>query len=149
MSQETSAKPDSTAKPYPEAESSSEQIGKVAEAVATYAVRSEPRWKAPSQKIAGLAANDEVWTFVKANDLLPHLETAIQLVRKTFLDVHEMWLSYEPDPEIPKFNSIGIWVKARGTVEVLFEQEKKYIRAFNEVVPSEHCHQISLLLGLA
>lgn len=35
MSQETSAKPDSTAKPYPEADSSSEQAGKVAEAVAT------------------------------------------------------------------------------------------------------------------
>ncbi len=149
MSQEISSKPDSTHKPYPEAESSSEQIGKVAEGVATYEVLSKPQWKAPLPTIAGLVADDEVWSFVKANDLLPHLETAIRLAQEKFFDVLKIWLSYEPDPELPKFNSIVIWVKVRGTVEELFEQEKKYIRAFNEAIPPDYRHQIGLLLGVA
>jgi hypothetical protein len=42
-----------------------------------------------------------------------------------------------------------IWVKARGTVENLFEQEKKYVRAFNENIPPDFRHQIGLLLGVA
>lgn len=136
-------------KPYPEAEAS-EPIGIVAEtATAAYGTRMDTNWKPPARMIAGLAADDEVWSFVRANDLLPHLETAIQLVRKTFFNVGAMRLSYEPDPELPKFNSVVIWAKAPGTVEELFEQEKKYIHEFCETVPSEHRHQIGLLLGVA
>jgi hypothetical protein len=147
MSQENSS--NSTPQPYPDADSS-EQIGKVSEiASAAYAVRTDAKWIPPAQTIAGLAADDEVWTFVKANDLLSHLETAIQLVRQTFFDVREMRLSYEPDPELPKFNSIVIWAKAPGTVEELFEQEKKYTREFVEAVPPDRRHQIGLFLGVA
>ena len=139
----------STPKPYPEADSS-QQAGKVSETASTaYATRTDAKWKPPARTIAGLAADDEVWAFVRANDLLPHLETAIQLVRKTFFDVREMRLSYELDPEIPKFNSIVIWVKAHGTVENLFEQEKKYVRAFNEAALPELRHQIGLFIGVA
>lgn len=146
MSQESSRS--DSHKPYPEVESTS--TGKVAEtAVATYTVHPTPKLKMPARTIAGLSADDEVWAFVKTHHLLPHLETAIRLVRETFLDVREIWLSYEPDPEIPKFHSIGIWVKARGAVEAVFEEEKKYIRAFNEAIPFEYRHQISLLLSVA
>jgi len=139
----------STPKPYPEADSS-QPASKVAETASTaYVVRTDAKWRPPARTIAGLAADDEVWSFVRANDLLPHLETAIQLVRKTFFDVLEMRLSYELDPELPKFNSVVIWAKARGTVEELFELEKKYVRAFNEALPPEVRHQIGLFLGVA
>jgi len=149
MSQKNSQNSNSTPKPYPEADSS-QQIGQVAETASTaYAVRTDAKWKPPARTIAGLAADDEVWAFVKVNDLLPHLETAIQLARGTFSDVREMWLSYEPDPEIPKFNSIGIWVKAAGTPEELFEQYKKYVNLFTHDVPSEYRHQIGILVGVA
>jgi len=147
MSQEFSS--NSNPKPYPEGDSS-QQISKVSETASTaYAVRTDAKWKPPARTIAGLAADDEVWSFVKANDLLPHLETAIQLARKTFGEVREMWLSYEPDPELPRFNSIGIWVKAAGTPEELFEQYKKYVNLFTHDVPSEYRHQIGMLVGVA
>jgi hypothetical protein len=147
MAVKKSSKSKSAAKPYPEA--AHQPAGKVAEGVATYAVVSTPKPRIAARTIAGLAADDEVRTFVKANNLLPQLETAIRLARETFIDIREMWLSYEPDPELPKFNSIVIWVKTRGTVENLFEQEKKYIRAFNESIPPDFRHQIGLLLGVA
>lgn len=146
MSQENLS--NATPKPYPEMDAS-QPMDKVAETVSTvYGVHSNINWKPPARTIAGLAADDEVWSFVRANDLLPHLETAIQLVRKNFLDVRDMRLSYEPDPELPKFNSVVIWAKAHGTVEALFEQEKKYVRAFNEALLPEIRHQIGLFLGV-
>jgi len=146
MSQENFS--NSTPKPYPEADSP-EQIGKVSEtASAAYAVRTDAKWRPPAQTIAGLAADDEVWSFVKANDLLPHLETAIQLVRKNLAPVDEMRLSYELDPELPSFNSVVIWAKARGAVEEVFEQEKKYIREFVDAVPPDYRRQIGLFLGV-
>lgn len=149
MNQKNSQNSSSTPKPYPEADSSYQQVGKVSETASTaYAVRVDAKWGPPVRTIAGLAADDEVWSFVRTNDLFPYLETAIQLVRKTFLDVREMRLSYEPDPELPKFNSVVIWAKAPGTVEELFEQEKKYIRAFNEAISPEYRHQIGLFLGV-
>lgn len=145
MSQENPSKP----KSYSEVDSS-QPFNKVSETVSTaYAARTDPKWKPPTRTIAGLAADDEVWAFVRANDLLQHLETAIQLVRQIFFDVREMRLSYEPDPELTSFNSIVIWAKAPGTVEELFEQEKKYTREFVEAVPPDRRHQIGLLLGVA
>jgi hypothetical protein len=149
MSQETLQNSDSAAKPYPEAESAAAgQTDKVAEGVATYAVPAKQKLRTPARAIAGLAADDEVWAFVRANDLLPHLETAIRLVGESFIDVREIKLSYEPDPEIPKFNSVAINVKVRGTVEELFEQYKNYVRAFIRAVSNEHSHQIDLLLSV-
>lgn len=150
MSQENSAKPDSNAKPYPEPEpeSSSGQVGKIAEGVATYAVSTIPKLKIPIRTIADVTADDEVWAFVKVNNLLPHLETAIRLVRETFADVREIRLSYEPDPEIPFFNSVTIYVKAVGTVEEVFEQEKRYTRAFIQAIQSEKRQQITLLVSI-
>ncbi|MDZ7292052.1 MAG: hypothetical protein ONB44_05845 [candidate division KSB1 bacterium] len=141
--------PDSASKPYPETESSSWEISKVAEAVATYAASATPKLKTPVRTIAGLAADDEVWSFVQANDLLPHLEMAIRLARKTFIDIRQIWLSYEPDPELPKFNSIVIWVKAHGTVEKVFAQDQNYTSEFVEAVPREKRHQITLLVSVA
>jgi hypothetical protein len=148
MTQEFTPKPDSADKLYPEAESSSEQMGKVAEAVATYAVRTVPKWRPPALTIAGVVTDDEAWAFVKANNLWPYLEMAIRLVREKFVDVREIKLSYEPDQEIPRFNCIAINVKAGGTVDELFEQDKKYIRAFVQAVPPERRHQITLFLSV-
>ncbi|MCI0694932.1 hypothetical protein L0337_23350 [candidate division KSB1 bacterium] len=147
MAEKKSSKSKSAAKPYPE--TAYQPAGKVAEALATYGVLATPKPKTAARTIAGLKADSEVWAFVDANNLLPHLQTAIRLARDTFIDIRKMWLSYEPDPELPKFNSIVIWVKARGTVENLFEQEKKYIRAFNESIPPDFRYQIDLLLGVA
>jgi len=150
MNQKKSQNPNSTPKPYPEAESSSEQVGKVSETASTaYATRTDAKWKPPARTIAGLVADDEVWTFVKANDLLPHLETAIQLARKTFTDMREIKLSYDPDPELPFFNCVTINAKAKGTVEEVFAQDQNYTRIFVETLPSEKRHQISLLVSVA
>lgn len=149
MSQETLAKPDSTAKPYLEAESSSEQAGEVAEGVVTYVVRSTPKPRAAARTIAGLAADDEVWAFVKVNNLLPSLETAIQLVKETFSTLKEIKLAYAPDPESSFFNAIVIYVKAAGTVETLLEQETKYIRASGRNIPYEDSHKTVMHLSVA
>ncbi|MCI0694934.1 hypothetical protein L0337_23360 [candidate division KSB1 bacterium] len=146
MSQDTSAKPDSTAKPYPETESSSEQVGKIAEGVATYAVRATPKSRTPARTIVGLVADDEVWAFIKANNLLPSLETAIGLAQKAFPGLSGMTLSYEADPEIPQFASVAIKIQAAGKIDDLVEQNKNYVRSFIQSVPAKHHHQIDLLL---
>lgn len=147
MAEKKSSKSTSAAKPYPEA--AHKPAGKVAEAVATYIVRSTPKLRTPARTIAGLVADDEARAFVKANDLRSHLETAIRLAWETFFEVRGMRLSYEPDPELPFFNSVAINVKARGTVEQVFEQEQNYTSAFVDAIPPEKRHQISLLVSIA
>jgi len=147
MAEKKSSRSKSAAKPYHEA--ARKPAGKVAEGVATYTVRSTPKPRAAARTIAGLVADDEIRTFVKANDLRSHLETAILLVWETFSGVREMRLSYEPDPELPFFNSVAINVKAKGTVERVFEQEQNYTRAFVEAIPPEKRHQIGLLVSIA
>jgi len=127
MAEKKSSKSKSAAKPYPDADLSPEQVGKVAEAVATYALSTTSTLKTPARTIAGLAADDEVWAFVKANDLVPRLETAISLAQKAFLKLKEMKLSFAPDPEIPEFSSITIKIKAAGSIEELVEQNKTYV----------------------
>jgi hypothetical protein len=146
MAEKKSSKSKSAAKPYPEA--APQPAGKVAEAVATYGVHTTSKPRTSARTIAGLKADQEVWAFVKANNLLPHLEVSIRLARETFVDIRKIWLSYEPDPELPKFNSIVIWVKAHGTPQELFEQYKKYVSLFTNAVPSEHRHQIGMLVGV-
>lgn len=147
MAEKKSSKSKSAAKPYPEA--AHQPAGKVAEGVATYGVRVAPKPRAAARTIAGLKAEQEVWTFVKANNLLPSLETAIRLVRETFPTLQEIRLAYEPDPELPFFNAIVIYAKAAGTVETLFEQETKYVRVFGRNIPYEDSHKIVMLLSVA
>jgi len=146
MSQENSTK---AHKPYPEADSS-QQIGKVSEIASTaYAVRTDTKWKPSARTIAGLSADDDVWAFVKNNNLLSSLEIAIRLVRETFSTLQDIKLAYEPDPELSFFNAIVIYAKAVGTVAALFEQETKYVRAFGRNIPYEDSHKIVMLLGVA
>ncbi len=147
MAEKKSSRSKSAVKSYPEA--AHKPAGKVAEGVATYAVSTTPKPRAAARTIAGLAADDEVWAFVKANDLRSHLETAIRLAWETFFEARGMRLSYEPDPELPFFNSVAINVKARGTVEQVFEQEQNYTSAFVDAIPPEKRHQISLLVSIA
>ncbi|MGH7451473.1 MAG: hypothetical protein ACRENG_09030 [bacterium] len=147
MSQEFTPKPDSVDKPYPETESTTPaHTSRVAEALATYAVRSTSIPRTLVRTIAGLAADDMVWDFVNANNLLPYLEAAIRLARESFQKVSEIKLSFAPDPEIPSFASVAIKVKASGTVDQLVEQNRKYVSSFIQTVPSEHHEQIDLLL---
>jgi len=149
MNQKKSQNSNSTPQPYPEADSS-QPIGKVSEtAVTAYAARTDAKWKPPARTIAGLAADEEVWSFVRTNDLLPHLETAIQLTRKTFPTLRELKLAYEPDPELPFFNAVVVYAKATGTVEALFEQETSYVRSFVRDIPHEQSHKIVMLLSVA
>ncbi len=149
MADKKSSKSKSADKPYPEAESSSPQAGKVAEGVATYAAYATPMPKTPARTIAGLAADNDVWSFVTANNLLPYLETAIGLVRETFSTLREIKLAYEPDPELAFFNAVVIYVKASGAVEELFEQENGYVRSYIRYIPLEHSQKIVMLLGVA
>jgi hypothetical protein len=146
MAEKRSSKSKSAAKPYPEA--ANQPAGKVAEGLATYTVRSTPKPRATVRTIAGLEADDEVWEFVKMNNLLPHLETAIRLTRETFPTWREMKLAYEPDPESSFFNAVVIYVKAVGTVEELFEQENRYIRAYGRHIPRELSQKIVMLLSV-
>jgi hypothetical protein len=148
MSQENSS--NSTPKPYPEADSSL-QTGKVAETASTaYATRTDTiKWRPSTRTIVGLAADDEVWAFVKANNLLPSLETAIRLVREIFPNLQEMKLAYEQDPELSFLDAVVVYAKAVGTVESLFDQETRYVRAFGRNIPYEDSHKIVMLLGVA
>jgi hypothetical protein len=137
---------DSNAKPYPESESTSpEQTGKVAEAVATYAVHWEPKPKTPARTIAGITADDAVWAFVKANTLLSHLETAIQLVRETFPNFQKISLRFAPDPEIPFFDAIVIDIKVEATMEKMLEMHNAFLRNSRKSMPSEIRHKIILI----
>ncbi len=144
-------KSNSPPKPYPEGDSAPKPIGKVAEtASVAYGMRTDTKWKPPpARTIAGLAADDEVWSFVRANGLLPHLETAIQLARRTFSDLREIRLTYDPDPELPFFNCVTINAKAKGTVEEVFAQDQNYTSVFVETIPAEKRHQITLHVGIA
>lgn len=135
----------SAANPYREA--AKQPAGKVAEGVATYTALSTPKPRVTARTIAGLAADDEVWAFVKANNLLVHLETAIRLARETLPTLREMKLAYEPDPESSFFNAVVIYVKAVGTVEELFEQENRYISAYGRYIPRELSQKMVMLLS--
>lgn len=148
MTPKKSQTSDSSAKPYPEPESiSPEQTGKVAEAVATYSMRSEPKPKTPVRTIAGITADDAVWAFVKANALLSHLETAIQLVRETFPNLQKISLRFAPDPEIPFFDAIVIDIKVEATMEEMLEMHNAFLRNSRKSMPSEIRHKIILNPG--
>jgi hypothetical protein len=137
-------------KKYPEPKPHASRPSKVAESVAGYTVspaatkrRSSPKLR----RIAGLEASDEVWDFVQKHQLVPHLETAIRLAKESVDNPRSLYLTFEPDPEIPSLHGIGI--NGRISSRNLDDWERQY-RAFQQrflrEIPNEVQHQICLLL---
>ncbi len=147
MSQETSAKPDATAKPYSEAESSSEQVGKVAEGVATYAYTPLKKAASEQHQIAGISVSKEVWRFAVTNDLIPCLETAERLIRELFPKVLGIQLTYEIDPEIENESYIIIRAKVQGEFEELLRSDWAYTKKITRLVPINKLPLFSLFPG--
>jgi hypothetical protein len=141
-----------TSKPYPEQETApAAQSDKVAEAVSPYIARTEMRHGVLSTKvkppvIAGLPASEEVWRFAQDNELLPHIETAVRLVRESFKEIRKIKLSYAPDPEIPHWEAIVVDLYVTGSVDELLRSDQNYRRAFIAAIPDEQQVKINLLV---
>ncbi len=144
MSQETSTKPDSAAKPYPETESSSEQADKVAEGVATYTYTPLKNAASVQHQIAGIAVSYEVWRFAVANEIVSHLETAVRLVGESFRKAGKIWFSYQIDPEIENESCVIIHAEVSGTVEDLVHEDLAYTKAIVRTIPADKLPLIHL-----
>jgi hypothetical protein len=133
---------------YPEREST--EPSKIAEPAAGYVISTPTAANLPAAKgrrIAGLEASSEVWEFAQRPRLVPHLETAIRLAQESLGKSQTVYLTYEPDSEIPSLHSIGI--NARISSDHLEDWERQY-RVFQQrflrEIPNEVQHQICLLL---
>ncbi len=135
-------------KEYPE--STPPPSGKISEPSGTYtATPSAKSWKpaATMHRIGGLEASDEVWQFAREHQLIPPLETSIRLARETFKGLRSIRLKFEPDPEIPSLDGIGIRVRAKGSLEDLVQQDRAFQDRFLKEIPREHHSKICLFLG--
>lgn len=134
-------------KEYPKPENDSTDQSKAAEAVAGYVTSPSTITKKMAterRRIAGLEASDEVWDFAHQHQLVPHLETAVRLAKESFHDPRTIDLTFEPDPEIPTLDGIGIHVKAGGTLEELLQQDRVFALRLVQEVPNEFRGMISL-----
>lgn len=135
-------------KQYPE--STPPKPDKVAEPLATY--YTVPRAQSykpalPVQRIAGLEASDEVWQFAREQRLVPHLETSIRLARETLLDMRSLYLTFDPDPEIPSLHGIGIHAKMGTTdLDKWERQYRAFDQRFDQEVPNDFQIKICLFL---
>jgi len=137
-------------KKYPESKPNPVEQSKVAEPAASYAPLVTTRATKPhikSRRIAGLDAADEVWNFAQKHQLVPHLETAVRLVKKSFRDIRKIYLTFEPDPEIPSLDGIAINIKAGGTLDELVKQDQVFALRFVKALPNEPRSKISLFVG--
>jgi hypothetical protein len=126
---------DAISKPYPETEPSSQQIGKAAEGVATYAYTPLKKAACVQHQIAGVSVSDDVWRFATANDLIPHLEIAVRILFESFHEISKVRFAYEIDPEIENESWIAIRAKVDGTFEELLHDDLAYTRAIVRAVP--------------
>lgn len=141
-----------SSKKYPEPKPDSARPSKVAESVAGYTVSPAATKRKSSTKIrriAGFEASDEVWEFAQKHQLVPHLETAVRLAKDSFTDIKKIYLTFEPDPEIPSLHGIAINVKAGGTLAELVQQDRTFALRFAQEIPDEVRGKISLFLGSA
>jgi hypothetical protein len=137
-------------KKYPEPKPAAVEQSKIAEPVASYAppvTMSVTKPKVKSRRIAGLEASEEVWNFAQKHRLVPHLETAVRLVKESFHDIRKIHLSFEPDPEIPGLDGIAINIKVGGTLDELVKQDQVFALRFIKALPNEHRSKISLFVG--
>jgi hypothetical protein len=131
------------------------ESNKVAESLSPFNItRAEARRggafprKTKPPNIAGLPASEDVWRFAQENALVPHLETAVRLVRESFKRIKEIKLSYAPDPEIPHWESIVIDLHVTGDVDELQNAYTDYIHEFVKAVPNEDRRKINLLFWI-
>jgi hypothetical protein len=141
-----------SSKKYPEPKPDSSRPSKVAESVAAYAVSpavTKRRSSTKIRRIARLEASDEVWEFAQKHRLIPHLETAVRLANDSFNNIKKIYLTFEPDPEIPSLHGIAINVKAEGTLDELVQQDRTFALRFAQEIPDKVRSKISLFLGSA
>lgn len=135
-------------KPYPKPQPVPPEQSKVTESVASYVISppaAAATVAAKSRHIAGLEASDEVWEFAQKHRLMSHLETAVRLVKESFRDIRNTYLTFEPDPEIPSLDGIAVNVKVGGTLDELLQQHDVCLRRFIKEIPGEFLDKICFL----
>jgi hypothetical protein len=152
MNKKTSRTKSSTPRPYPEVDQSkTNSATRVAEAVAAYSVvrprSTYKRQPSLSRRIAGYSVSSEVWQFAVENDLIPHLETAIRLVRECFPAVRKVDFEYIIDPEVENNSWITIEIKLSGNVEEVLAQMNRFDDEMIKQVPIEKGAKICLGVG--
>jgi hypothetical protein len=145
-------KKSSSRRPYPEAGQKSEAPSRVAEpATAVYSPTKPSAIKkslrSPMKQIAGYDVSTEVWQFVVDNDLAPHLETAIRLVRACFPTVRKIDFEYVIDPEVKNNSWIDLAIKVSGTVEEVLTQMNRFDEEMIKLVPIEKGAKLCLSVG--
>jgi len=146
MSQKNSLQSDAVHKSYPEADSSSESAGIVAEGVATYAYTplKKTAFLSLQHQIAGIPASEEVWRFIVANELSHHLEAAVRVVREAFHKTGKMRFTYQIDPEIENEACVIIHAEVSGTLEELVREDWAYTKAIVRTLPMDKLPLIHL-----
>lgn len=137
--------------PGSSAADSAPATNRVAEPVAAYQVQQQPlnaRQSAPpTHVVSGHHVPSEVWQFAVANELLPHLETAVRLVYESFSVVSKIRFEHAIDPEIANNSWITIEVVVPGTVAEVLTQMNKFDREMISQVPVEKGARICLAVG--
>jgi hypothetical protein len=136
-----------SSKKYPEPKPHSAKPSKVAESVAGYTASpaaTKRKSLAKKRRIADLEALDEVWEFAQKHQLVPHLETAVRLVKESFRDLRSIYLAFDPDPEEPNFDGIIIHIKTGKSIEEREKQYRAYALRFIQEVPNEVRSKICL-----
>jgi hypothetical protein len=140
----------SSPRPYPTAEQKNEALPRIAESATAYAVATPASYRktrrAEEKRIAGYAVSDEAWQFSVANDLIPHLETAVRLVQECFPSVSDIQLLYEIDWEIENRSYIVIEIKIAGSIPALLEQYDRFTTQKIRQIPPEKRDKIILSL---
>jgi hypothetical protein len=139
-----------SSKKYPETKPDSAKPSKVAESVATYTTSpaaTKRKSSAKSHRIAGFEASDEVWEFAQKHRLVPHLETAIRLAKESVDNPQTLYLTFEPDPEIPSLHGIGINGRVSShNLDDWERQHRAFQKSFLQEIPKEVQHKICLFL---
>ncbi|MCI0696042.1 hypothetical protein L0337_29085 [candidate division KSB1 bacterium] len=140
----------SSPRPYPTAEQKNEALPNIAEPAAAHAVTTPISHRKPQRveekRIAGYAVSDEVWQFAAANDLIPHLETAVRLVYECFPTVSDIQLLHEIDWDVENRSYIVIEIKITGSIASILEQYDRFTLQKIRQVPPEKRDKIILSL---
>jgi hypothetical protein len=99
---------------------------------------------AKSRHLAGLEVSEEVWEFAQKHQLVPHLETAVRLVKESFHDIRTMYLTFDPDPEEANLDGIIVHIKIGEPTEEWEKQYQVYAMRFIEEIPNDVRNKICL-----
>jgi len=138
----------SPARPYSEVEKQNEELPRIAEPEAVYPATPSFVGKSKhtnQRRISGYAVSDEAWRFAVANDLIPHLETAMRLVHECFPTLSEVQLLHEIDREMENKSWIAIEIKITGSQASILEQYNRFtLQMIRQVPPAK---REKILLG--